>query len=136
MVALSLGTGVDADAYRRPGAAPAPVRRPAPIDPPRLVGSGRIGTVVRAEPGALERRAQLRLPLAARRRRHPRRHRADLQPRPRGRPAAARRPGHRDQRRRPGFGRGRRARHRLARRRARPADFPMSAISNIQDFRP
>jgi hypothetical protein len=48
MVALALGTGVDADGRRRP----APAGAPVPLAPPRLVGSGRIGEGVAADPGA------------------------------------------------------------------------------------
>ena len=106
MVALSLGTGVDADAFRRPGLAA--VAPPAPIDPPRLAGSGRIGTDGTGRPGTLERRARPCLPMAARRCRSPWRHRAVLPSRLCGRPRAARPPGHRDQRRRQGHGRDRR----------------------------
>ncbi|HEX5202577.1 MAG TPA: hypothetical protein VFW27_21810, partial [Actinoplanes sp.] len=55
MVALALGTGVEARRRPRPG------RAPAPLVPPRLTGSGRIGEPVAVDPGTWSGGAALRV---------------------------------------------------------------------------
>jgi hypothetical protein len=55
MVALALGTGVEARRRPRPG------QVPVPLAPPRLTGSGRIGAPVTADPGTWTGAAALRV---------------------------------------------------------------------------